>query len=171
MSHPQRITATRAPGFTLIEILVVLAIIALLAGLVIGGTTSLLAPKTPSPEEVFWKAVQAARKSALEATHEIQLRFDSKEQALIVDDGVAPRAFPIAAIAGGDATVDFFSTQKGAGTSGFGGVNDTQPLRGGVTFYDDGTCTPFRVQIRTNGGTQILAIDPWTCAAVLPAKP
>jgi hypothetical protein len=36
-----------------------------------------------------------------------------------------------------------------------------------VTFYDDGTCTPFRVQLRTNAGAHMLTIDPWTCAPVL----
>ena len=41
-----------------------------------------------------------------------------------------------------------------------------------VTFYSDGTCTPFRAQIQRNGGVTALAIDPWTCAAVLaPADP
>lgn len=36
-----------------------------------------------------------------------------------------------------------------------------------VTFYRDGTCSPFRLQIKTRNGTRILEIDPWTCAQML----
>jgi general secretion pathway protein H len=36
-----------------------------------------------------------------------------------------------------------------------------------VTFFSDGTCTAFRAQFVRNGGTSMLAIDPWTCAPVL----
>jgi general secretion pathway protein H len=47
-----------------------------------------------------------------------------------------------------------------------GTVVETEPLAA-VTFYNDGTCTPFRVQLRANGAAHILSIDPWTCAPVL----
>ena len=36
-----------------------------------------------------------------------------------------------------------------------------------VTFYGDGTCSPFRLQIRTTGEARVIAIDPWTCSLVL----
>jgi hypothetical protein len=36
-----------------------------------------------------------------------------------------------------------------------------------VTFFSDGTCTPFRVQFVRGTGTSVLSIDPWTCAPVL----
>ena len=37
-----------------------------------------------------------------------------------------------------------------------------------ITFYPDGTCTPFRVQMKTgNNSPRIVAIDPWTCAPML----
>jgi general secretion pathway protein H len=36
-----------------------------------------------------------------------------------------------------------------------------------VTFYNDGTCTPFRAQVRTYAGAHMLSVDPWTCAPVL----
>jgi len=36
-----------------------------------------------------------------------------------------------------------------------------------VSFYPDGTCAPFRVQFRTTGPAKVIAIDPWTCAAML----
>jgi prepilin-type N-terminal cleavage/methylation domain-containing protein len=158
-------------AFTLLEVLLVLALISLLASLLIGGSTALLSQKTPSNDELFWKVVQEARKMALESSREVHLRFEPKENAFILDDGVAPRSFPISTAAGNDVGVDFLSTQKTGGTILLGGtLVETQPLPAGVTFYEDGTCTPFRVQIRGGGGAHILAIDPWTCAAVLPSE-
>jgi hypothetical protein len=36
-----------------------------------------------------------------------------------------------------------------------------------VTFYSDGTCSPFRAQFTRPGAASIQSIDPWTCAPVL----
>jgi general secretion pathway protein H len=47
-----------------------------------------------------------------------------------------------------------------------GQVVDTESLPS-VTFYGDGTCTAFRVQVRVGVDSHILSIDPWTCAPVL----
>lgn len=158
----------------MVEILLVLALVALLAGVLIGGSSALLAQKTPSPDEAFWQVTQEARKTALQSSRDIRLSFDPKAKAFLLDDGLAPRTFPVASTSTADLMIDFLSTQKSGGTILLGGtVVETQPLPTGVTFYADGTCTPFRVQVRANGGAHILAIDPWTCAAVLDptAKP
>jgi general secretion pathway protein H len=38
-----------------------------------------------------------------------------------------------------------------------------------VTFYADGTCSPFRAQLRTGGPARFVTLDPWTCAPLLEA--
>lgn len=171
---PSRLTrATSASGFTLLEILLVLALIGLLAGVLIGGSMAMIAPKDPSADELFWKVVQEARKIALENSREVHLRFEAKEKSFVIEsESGATRSFPLSVAFGSDLTVDFLSTQKNGGSAMLlgGVVVETQPLVGGVTFYDDGTCTPFRVQIRGNGGAHVLEIDPWTGAAILAAK-
>ena len=49
-----------------------------------------------------------------------------------------------------------------------GQLVETQTLPS-VTFYGDGTCSPFRAQLRNKGvDPRVLEIDPWTCAQVLP---
>src|SRR4051812_5088015 len=78
LPEPAPKTSRGSSGFTLLEILLVLALIALLASLLIGGSSALLSPKTLSTDELFWKVVQDARKLALETSHEIHLRFDEK---------------------------------------------------------------------------------------------
>ena len=157
-------------GFTLLEMLLTLALIALLAGALIGGSSALLAEKPPSADDVFWSTVRTARKTALNAEQDLNLRYDEKTKAfqLTPPDGNI-QSFPIpVAGSGSDLIVEFLAAQKTGGSILLGGtVVETEPLSGGVTFYADGTCTPFRLQIRVNGGAHIIALDPWTCSPVL----
>lgn len=163
----RRSAITRA--FTLLEMLLALALIALLAGALIGGSSALLAEKPSSAEDVFWSTVQAARKAALGAQQDVSLRYDEKAKAFTLtrpDVGVIG-SFPLPNPPA-DLMVEFLSTQRTGGLILLGGtVVETEPLTGGVTFYSDGTCTAFRLQIRVNGGAHILAIDPWTCSPVI----
>ena len=157
-------------GFTLLEMLLTLALIALLAGALIGGSSALLAEKPPSAHDVFWSTVRTARKTALNAEQDLNLRYDEKIKAFQLtppDGGVQSFLIPVAG-SGNDLIVEFLAAQKTGGSILLGGtVVETEPLSGGVTFYADGTCTPFRLQIRVNGGAHIIAIDPWTCSPVL----
>eukprot|EP01034_Spumella_vulgaris_P011990 gene11990-15253_t len=148
--------------------LLTLALIALLAGALIGGSSALLSEKPQSAADVFWATVRAARKTALNAQQDLNLRFDEKTKAFILTppDG-AVQTFPVP-VAANDLLVEFLAAQKTGGSILLGGtVVETEPLNGGVTFFSDGTCTAFRVQIRLNGGAHIIAIDPWTCSPVI----
>jgi len=162
-------------GFTLLEVLLALAIIALLASVLIGGSATLLNDRVVTPSEVFWKTVQECRKTALKTGRDVRLAFDPKENKFLVSDAAGiesgAREFPLAAV-GDDLVFTFLTTQKGASMILLGGVAvETQTLPF-VTFYSDGTCTPFRAQIQRTTGVNTLAIDPWTCAAVLtPSDP
>lgn len=162
-------------GFTLLELLLALAIIALLASVLIGGSATLLNDRAVTPSDVFWKTVQECRKTALKTGNDVRLAFDSKGKKFLVSDAAGiesgAREFSIAA-AGDDLVFTFLTTQKGASMILLGGVAvETQTLPF-VTFYSDGTCTAFRAQIQRTTGVNTLAIDPWTCAEVLtPSDP
>jgi prepilin-type N-terminal cleavage/methylation domain-containing protein len=176
-------SVTRA--FTLLEILLSIAIIALLATVLIGGSAHLLSEQPVTASEVFWKAVQEARKAALKAEHDIRLKFDKEKKQFVLIDGIVPaslsadgfsreerplKQFPIPARSAADLTVEFLgpATKGGGNTILVGGVLlDSQPLSY-VTFYSDGTCMTFRAQFARGGGASTLTIDPWTCAPVLP---
>jgi general secretion pathway protein H len=155
-------------AFTLLEILVTIALIALLSAILIAGAGKVLADRPTTPSDVFRKALSEARRTAVEKNVEVRLSFDAKTKAFVAlsDDGT--QNYP--ADTGGDLNVDFLSPQKGGSAILVGGeLVETQTLPF-VTFYPDGTCSPFKVQIRTDNGTaSITAIDPWTCAPVLPA--
>jgi len=156
----------------MLEVLLALALIALLGGVLIGGGSNLLADKPQSADDVFWQAVQASRKQALKDGKDVRLGFDAKEKKFVLSDaassGAAIKDFAIPAA--NDLAITFLTTQKGASMILLGGVAvETQTLPA-VTFYADGTCTAFRLQIQQGSSTRTHAIDPWTCAQVLVAK-
>ena len=158
-----------APGFTMMELLLAIGLIALFATLLIGGSTHLLNDQPASADEVFWKAVAASRKNALESGKETRLSFaDDRDHGrrFIVTDGTFTKEFPVVTAA--DLHVNLLSAQPKAGSAIVmaGEVVDLESLPF-VTFYGDGTCSPFRVQVRVGVDSHTLAIDPWTCAPVL----
>jgi general secretion pathway protein H len=173
----------RQHGFTLLEVLLCVALIALLGGVLVGGSSHLLTETPVTPHAVFWKAVQEARKAALKAQHDIRLKFDRDKKHFYLVDGLAPSAlaedgvtqvetplktFPIASEITRDLTVDFLpSSPKGGNAILVGGVLLEAQGVPYVTFYSDGTCMPFRAQFARSGSSSILAIDPWTCAPML----
>jgi general secretion pathway protein H len=161
-----------ARGFTLLEILLALALIALLATVFVGASSALLSDKPRSLDDQFWKLCATARQSALESQRDLLVGFDGKTRSFVLNDGGAIRTIPVTGPP--DLVVEFFPADRDASTMLIGGmVVQTSPIPN-VTFYADGTCTPFRVQLRTSGGAHVLDLDPWTCAPVLPpvdAKP
>jgi Tfp pilus assembly protein FimT len=161
-----------ASGFTLLEMLLALGLLALIGTVLIGGSTRALNTKPVSTDELFWKSCGEARKLALQSGREVRLGFaddHEKGRRFTVDDGMGAREFPLTTA--GEVGVNFLSGQKVAGSAVImaGQVVETQALPF-VTFYSDGTCTAFRVQIRLGVNAHILSIDPWTCAPVLPAE-
>lgn len=149
----------------MLEILLVIALIGLLAGLLVGTSSGMLADKPDTPEGVFWEAVAEARKEALLNQREVRLRYDDEKRTLFAASAAGERAFPLPP---GAVRLDFLvpvSTSLGRILVG-GVLVETQRIPH-VTFFDDGTCTPFRLQVRNGADARVVSIDPWTCAQVL----
>ncbi|HEY5227883.1 MAG TPA: prepilin-type N-terminal cleavage/methylation domain-containing protein [Opitutaceae bacterium] len=162
--EPLTISATGdRRGFTLVEILLVLALLGLLSWIFIGGSTALLRDQGASPDDQFWKACGAARKEALQEQKTVLLSFDAKTRAFVLNDGDQKVSLPFT---GSDEIVVDFHPIKSDSSSEVligGTVVDTTPMAA-ASFYSDGTCTAFRAQVRTKGGAHMLGVDPWTCA-------
>lgn len=166
-SQHSRLARRRDAAFTLMEILVVLALLGLMVGLFAGNVGSLLGNRKVSVEEVFWKAVTETRKYALQHGTDVRLSFDGKGKAFRASTSEGTRTFPVPVE--GEMEIDFLGVAKGGRTTVLiGGVLvETQTLPF-VTFYADGTCSYFRAQLR-QGDLQphYVRIDPWTCAPIV----
>ncbi len=184
MQCPQRPSRriSRRGAFTLLEILVVLALIGLLSGVVVSGVNRMLNPPPDSPAQSFWRAAGAARRHALQERTEVRLSFDKEtSQFLAVGlDGVSLAAVPAPA----GSNMEFVSglvvpTLASNGTNRlvanlFGSVigsgDEVLPY---VTFYPDGTSSLFRVQVQMEasstsaGGSAMIEVDPWTATPML----
>jgi prepilin-type N-terminal cleavage/methylation domain-containing protein len=153
-------------GFTLLEIILAVAVMGLVASSVIGLSANLLKSRPTRPDDVFWQACRAARKAALQSGHDQSLSFDPKTKAFSLTDGTSTKTF---AVAGGSDSlaIDFLSGQSGGPAMLLGGTFVLTQTISGVTFFSDGTCVPFQVQIRVGGAAHVLTIDQWTCAQIL----
>ena len=162
-------------AFTLLELLLAIGLIALLSAGLIAGSVTLLSDKPALPQEVFWQAAHAARKTALlnasvAGGHDVRLSYDDKQKAFVADDGLAPQNFPIAKVPP-DLAVQFLPVDSSAGNAVPAVPADDSVALPYVTFFGDGTCSFFSVQFRSKGVAQRIEIDPWTCSQVLKAPP
>jgi general secretion pathway protein H len=160
----------RRAGFTLLEILLAVGLIGLLAGVLVTASVRLTEPKPITAEDVFWKAVMETRKQALVTGADVRLRFVNKDKvrALIASSALGEKRYGFENES--EVIVDFLAAQKtGNAVMIRSQIVETQPMPY-VTFYGDGTCTPFRVQIRTGGAPRTVSIDPWTCSPVLTSQ-
>lgn len=153
-------------AFTLIEILLAVALLGLLSAAMVSVAGHLTDSRPRSPEDVFWEAARTARRTALKTGMDVRLTYDSKDKVFVIAGREGAQNFPVPE--NRDLTIDLLHAQASGGSILIGGqLVDTRTLTS-VSFYADGTCTPFRVQFRATGPARIVTIDPWTCAPILP---
>lgn len=154
----------RHGGFSIVEILVALAIMAMVAAMILPGIGSMLRTiDNEDPDRVLWDAVNESRELSLSSNRVVWLRFEKEKRLLTWDDGTGPKtkAWPAGV------TLDLLQPKEGASILIAGQLVETEQLRA-VRFYPDGTCDRFRAQIRSGGGKAvIIGVDPWTCAPLL----
>lgn len=161
-------TGKLRPGFTLLEIILALAVIGLIATVLIGGSARLLAAKPMTPDDVFWSAVHRARKMALTEGKNITMSFDAKAKNFVLSDGTAAPVTINVPNVSLDMGADFLPGGDAPSSAALigGQLVETQTIPS-VMFYADGTCTPFRMQLKNQNGAHQIKIDPWTCAPIL----
>lgn len=153
-------------GFTLVEVMLALAVIMLLGALLVPGVNSMLrATSNAEPDRIFWDAVLAAREQALTTNQTVRLQFDKDKGVL--NWGGEPATHQKAVPAG--VSIQFLQARAGSAILLGGVLVEAQEIPV-VRFYADGTCDRFRVQLRRGQETpQVVAVDPWTCAPMLEA--
>lgn len=163
----RRARPCRRGGFTLVEIILGLALVVLVTTLLIPGANSMLrAMSGDEPDRIFWDTVVAAREQALTSNRMVELRFDKEKRQFQWTDGfdTHQKELPVGV------SVQFLQQLAGSSILLGGQLVETQEVPR-LRFYADGTCDAVRVQILRNGTPpQALALDPWTCAPVIGTK-
>jgi prepilin-type N-terminal cleavage/methylation domain-containing protein len=160
---------SREAGFTLIEIMVVIALLGTLAAILAVGASRALIDRGESPEEIFWLAVGETRKHALQQEVDINLSFNNEDQVFIASTLAGSRTIPLPEAS--KIQLEFLGFAGGGPTIMVGGRLIETSILEHVTFYRDGTCMPFRARLSVEGlQPEVLEIDPWTCAPILRDK-
>jgi general secretion pathway protein H len=156
-------------GYTLLEILLVLALVGLLGALLTVSISHVVSEDHAAPEDVFWQGCRSAQKMASLSERETSLGFDAKEKKLVWSNGLGTEEASFDPTSG-EVSIQFLQAMQGGNLILIAGqVVETQEVPR-VTFYPDGTCSAFRVQFRIGTNSWQVAIDPWTCAPMLEGK-
>lgn len=155
----------RRAAFTLVEILLVLALLGIVAFAFVNGAADLFRAKEPRAEDVFWQGVTAARQLALESNQNVVLHYDQEKHLLGWEaESKAGQTLPFPG-----KQLDFLPVTSQSTILIGGQLTETGSIKF-VRFYPDGGCDAFRAQLVDGAGRHtVLSIDPWTCAPVLAA--
>jgi len=164
--HP-KFSARPGRGFTLVEVLLVIALMLLASAILLPAAGALFRPVAGSLDDTVAEILQEVRRESVLSGREISLRFEAGAQRFSWETADRPRH---RALPGRRVTVEFLRAH-GTGAMVLGGQVVETGTVPAVTFFPDGTCQPVRVQLRQeDGASRVLVIDPWTCAPGLEAK-
>lgn len=150
-------------GFTLIEIVLVLALIGLIASILISGATSVFnSAREQDPETAVLSMLQKVRGEAVEKGEVVELK------PLPEDAGFIWGADGVATLPKVEGYTVRLLTPEVVSAFLIGGQLEEKPITH-VRFYPDGSCDPLRIQVRRGENRRVYAIDPWT-AAPLPQE-
>jgi len=160
-------------AFTMLEMLLVLALIGLLSTVAIKGVSGMLSSAPPTPKEVVAQMLAASRRYALSNECTVRMSYSDEKHALeaAADDGTELPEMPLPT----GASVQFLPVQTTDASGGASGsVFDAVAGSGAsadlpyITFYADGTCSMVKVSVQAAEKPPLnLAIDPWTGGQVL----
>jgi prepilin-type N-terminal cleavage/methylation domain-containing protein len=162
-------------GFTLLEMLLVIGLLSMLAGVLVAGSASLLKGTARSdPEDALLALMQTLRRQAVERGATIELEpfkpaDDPDRQGYRwTDPGANPEDPPheelLPALEG--VKVQLLGPEVD-GAILLGGQAVEQPLAR-LRFYPDGTCDRVRLEVVRNDARRLNPIDPLTCAPLPP---
>lgn len=149
----------RRRGFTLAEVLLVLALMAMVSGVLVVGASTLLGGDKDDPEAALLAALQRARREAVERDAEIELRIDAERGTVSWGE----RDDQVVTLPASETVRARLLAPRSLGAVLIGGEAEEHPLAS-LRVHPDGTCDQARLEVRRNGARRLHDIDPLTCA-------
>jgi prepilin-type N-terminal cleavage/methylation domain-containing protein len=153
-------------AFTLLEVLLAIALLGLVAALFISGGSDLFRARQRTVADVFWQAVQAARLQAVQEDTTVRLQFDAENNRVVwrSTNDTHELEWP-------GKNLEFLPVEQSSTILLGGQLVGTDRLTV-VRFHADGGVDRFRAQL-TDAAGQVtrLEMDPWTAAPVIRSTP
>jgi Tfp pilus assembly protein FimT len=150
-------------GFTLLEILLVFALITLASGVIITNfTTFLNFDEQINPEDSLRTSIRSARFQAASERSVTTLSYDDEAGALVVSGG---ESFQLNSNFGkeGRGEIRFYLLPPAEGTGRFPDAETSRLETKKISFAPDRSSSPFAVEIDTGeGSAQRLIFDPFS---------
>jgi len=154
-----RARAAGRAGFTLVEVLLVLALMALISGVLILGAANLMEGGKDDPEAALLALLQKVRREAVERDQVIELRIEDDGSTLTWGEKPDQTAtLPVS-----EKVRARLLAPVSLGAVLIGGQAEEHPLAS-LRIYPDGTCDHARIEVNRNGARRLCEIDPLTCA-------
>lgn len=159
-------------GFTLLELMLVFALIAMFTAALIVNIESMVRQSAASVVEgTFWEAVRTARTNALLQRRTETVRFEPRSGAFLVESWAGQKRFEIDRRDWKSDLKLEIAFKKRLASSQFtlvrGELVDLREIPS-IQFFEDGTCTPFVLELVVGDASRRIEIDPWTGAELLP---
>lgn len=164
----------RASGFTLIEILIVLALIAVASSLLIVNFSAMVAntEEPPSADESLIAATRAARFMAARTRSTTRMYYDAETGSLEIYNGTGDsESFPLGAPFGSDAgaEVRFYLVPASEGLSPPQDPDNTNQETTEIQFAPDRSSSPFVVELDDGNASPLrMVFDPFSNLIKIP---
>ena len=150
-------------GFTLLEIIIVFALITLASGVIITNFTTFLSfDEQINPEDSLRTAIRSARFQAASERRVTSLSFDGEAGTLVVDGG---KSFQLNSNFGKDGRgeIRFYLLPPAEGMDRFPDAESSRLEAKKLSFAPDRSSSPFAVEIDTGKGRpKRLIFDPFS---------
>ncbi|MEX0325247.1 MAG: Tfp pilus assembly protein FimT/FimU [Puniceicoccaceae bacterium] len=153
-------------GFTLIELILVIALIALVGGLMVVNARAILRGLGEEPvDRILQNAVREARYQAASLKEPAFLYYDEEEGLLRINSGTGRELASFLTTEGEVfPEIEFEQILPARGLEGFG-RDDTAPIDG-IVFRPDRSSTPFQVIISEGPRSFTLRYDPFSAIVI-----
>lgn len=160
-----RFSRVSREGFTLFELLLVLALIGLFSSVFVVNITSLMKDgEMETLEREYWRAVESARTAAVFKQQPHFLEWDPKGNRFLVISAGAAEAFPVEIESPTELQIEVLFQEIAPENSYVLIAGQLVAKREivKVGFFPDGTCSPYEVSMRIADFETRFQMDPWT---------